>query len=394
MSKKKSKNNKNLFLFIILFIIIIFLFHKNIYIKKINLLISYKNLDNEFKIILSKLNNNEVKILKYYKKIISPKISIISPIFNREKYILRFLKNMQYQIFNDIEIILVDDFSLDNSIKKIKEYQKNDERIILIINKKNKGTFISRNIGVLYSNSKYVFLPDQDDIINKKIIKLCYKYMEKYNYEIIRFNMFKRNGESTINENSKFIHKSIYQPELSTYMFYGNNELQITDYYIHNKFINKECYIRALNSLNKEFFNMYITLWEDTIMSYILYREAKSFYFLKNIGYYYIKNSQSITKNMFKISELKLRFIFVFLRIVFENSKNNKYERDMANALFTELNQNLNIRYRLSTLSFNSYFNYFTNVINMYLNSPYINKENKFLLNIFNNIIETTKKNK
>ena len=325
MNKKKSKNNKNLFLFIILFIIIIFLFHKNRYIKKINLLISYKNLDNEFKIILSKLNNNEVKILKYYKKIISPKISIISPIFNREKYILRFLKNMQYQIFNDIEIILVDDFSLDNSIKKIKEYQKNDERIILIINKKNKGTFISRNIGVLYSNSKYVFLPDQDDIINKKIIRLCYKYMEKYNYEIIRFNMFKRNGESTINENSKFIHKSIYQPELSTYMFYGNNELQITDYYIHNKFINKECYIRALNSLNKEFFNMYITLWEDTIMSYILYREAKSFYFLKNIGYYYIKNSQSITKNMFKISELKLRFIFVFLRIVFENSKNNKY---------------------------------------------------------------------
>jgi hypothetical protein len=164
MNKKKSKSNKNLFLFIILFIIIIFLFHKNRYIKKINLLISYKNLDNEFKIILSKLNNNEVKILKYYKKIISPRISIISPIFNREKYILRFLKNMQYQIFNDIEIILVDDFSLDNSIKKIKEYQKNDERIILIINKKNKGTFISRNIGVLYSNSKYVFLPDQDDI--------------------------------------------------------------------------------------------------------------------------------------------------------------------------------------------------------------------------------------
>ncbi len=392
MHKKKSKNNKNLFLFIIVFVIVIFLFHNNIYLKKINLLISYKKLDNEFKIILSKLNNNEVKILKYYKKIISPKISIISPIFNREKYILRFLKNMQYQIFNDIEIILVDDFSLDNSIKKIKEYQKNDERIILIINKKNKGTFISRNIGVLYSNSKYVFLPDQDDIINKKILKLCYKYMEKYNYEIIRFNMFKRNGESTINENSKFIHKSIYQPELSTYMFYGNNELQITDYYIHNKFINKECYIRALYSLNKEYFNMYITLWEDTIMSYILYREAKSFYFLKNIGYYYIKNSQSITKNLFKISELKLRFIFVFLRIVFENSKNNKYERDMANALFTELNQNLNIIYRLSTLSFNSYFNYFTNVINMYLNSPYINKENKFLLNIFKNIIETKKK--
>ena len=143
-----------------------------------------------------------------------------------------------------------------------------------------------------------------------------------------------------MNVNNKYLQKAIYQPELSIYMFYGKNELQIIDYYIHNKLIKKECYIRALNSLNNFYYNMYITIWEDTIMSYFLYREAKSYYFLSIIGYYYVKNSQSITKNMFKISELKLKFIFIFLKIVFENSKNNKYEKDMSNALFRELNQN------------------------------------------------------
>ena len=71
-----------------------------------------------------------------------PKISIISPIHNREKFILRFLRSIQNQFYDDIEIILVDDFSTDNSVKLIEKYQKEDERIILLKHKKNKGTFI------------------------------------------------------------------------------------------------------------------------------------------------------------------------------------------------------------------------------------------------------------
>ena len=118
-------------------------------------------------------------------------------------------------------------------------------------------------------------------------------------------------------------------------MFYGNNELFTTDYYIHNKFVKKELYIKALNSLNKVYLNTYITLWEDTIISYILYRNTNSFFSLKKTWYFYIKKIQSITKNMFKISELKMKFVFVFLKIVFEHTKNTKYEKDMFNLLFT-----------------------------------------------------------
>jgi len=81
-------------------------------------------------------------MIKKFEKKINPKVSIISPIHNREMFLIRFFKNIQYQSFNDIEIILVDDNSNDNGMKIIKEYQKKDKRIKIIRHKKNKGTFI------------------------------------------------------------------------------------------------------------------------------------------------------------------------------------------------------------------------------------------------------------
>jgi glycosyltransferase involved in cell wall biosynthesis len=140
-------------------------------------------------------NNNYLKNLnkfkigkKQFKKIENPKISIITPIYNRELYLIRFLRCIQQQTFQDIEIIFVDDCSSDNGVKIIEENKKDDERIILIKNKKNKGTFVTRNLGVLYAKGKYLIIPDIDDILNKNILSICYEYAEKYNYEIIRFN--------------------------------------------------------------------------------------------------------------------------------------------------------------------------------------------------------------
>ena len=395
IKKNNECRNKKKILFLILilvFAIIKYLFYEINNILNYKIFISYLYTIYELKKlkIYLKLCNSKLRIIKNYTKYNNPKVSIISPIYNRERFILPFLKIIQFQEFNNLEIIFIDDYSKDNSVKIIEEYKKMDKRITLIKNNKNKGTFISRNIGVLYSKGKYVILPDPDDIVNKNIIKLCYKYAEKYNYEIIRYKMYKGNGiTSTPNQvyilNNKLEEKSIYQPDLSSYMFYGNNELQIIDYYIHNKFIKKEIFIKALNSLNNFFINMYITLWEDTIISFILYKTAKSFFFLKKIGYYYIKNNQSITKNMSKISELRILFIFIVLKLVFEYSKNSKYEKDMSNLLFTELNQNINIEYIFSKKEFSPYFKLYNDVINMYLNCTFITKDNKIILKKFQN---------
>jgi hypothetical protein len=74
-------------------------------------------------------NNGTLLNKKKFMKNEIPKISIISPIYNREKYILRFLRSIQNQYFDNVEIIFVDDFSSDNSVKTIENYQIEDERI-------------------------------------------------------------------------------------------------------------------------------------------------------------------------------------------------------------------------------------------------------------------------
>ena len=188
-------------------------------------------------------------IIKKFKKSKNIKISIISPVYNREKYIRRFFKSLQFQYLKDIEIILVDDKSTDNGISIIEEYKQRDKRIKLIKNKRNRGILITRNIGLLSSKGKYIIIPDPDDILSQDILKTCYNYAEKYNYDIVKFKTYVR---APIDIDIKgyyysFENRPIYQPELSTLVFYDNNELRMSDYIITNKIIKREKFIIGLN---------------------------------------------------------------------------------------------------------------------------------------------------
>ena len=324
--------------------------------------------------------------LKIFKKLKNPKISIISPIYNRVRYIIRLIKSIQNQSFYDIEIILVDDCSKDDIIITLEKIKTIDERIVLIKNKKNKGTFISRNIGVQFSKGKYIILPDPDDIISKNILKYCYKLAEKHKYEMIRFLQYTGVSQINIKDNNK--KKSpIFQPELSLYIFYGNNELQIIDFFINNKFLKKDVYIESLNILKLSYLNLYLILYEDQIMNYIIHRICKSFFLLNKIGYYYLRNSLSITRNGFKMSYLRIKFSFFYLKVLFEFSKNNKYERDIENLLITHLNKNINIENKLSTINKKGSYKTLIDIINMYLRCKFIINGNKYYFKSLKNII-------
>ena len=172
-NKNKIFNYKNVIFIIFKFFLILLIGFYNKSNYSSTFFNIYSDLNNIEKYLIicesKKLNNKE--IFKYNK---NPKVSIISPVFNREKFIYRFLRSIQFQKFKDIEIIFIDDCSRDKSIKIIEETKKHDQRIILIKHKKNKGTFISRNVGILNSKGKYIMLPDPDDIISRNIIKNLY----------------------------------------------------------------------------------------------------------------------------------------------------------------------------------------------------------------------------
>jgi glycosyltransferase involved in cell wall biosynthesis len=333
----------------------------------------FKNIENYFNICNNKIliNNN-----KKFTRNRNPKVSVIIPNYNRGKYLLRLLRSLQNQFFDDIEIIIVDDFSKDNTINLIKEYQKEDERIILIKHHNNKGTLISRNIGIAKSKGEYIMLPDSDDILSENILKTCYEVAIKNKIEMIRFNIYLGNGNIFFDYFvNKLKVKIIFQPELKTYLFYGLGTLEQLDFNLSNKFIKRDAYIRALNSINKFYLNQYMINYEDGLMNYMLYRTAKSFIFIKKIGYYYLLNNQSISLKPKKNYEENFKFIFLQLKFIIENTKNTQYEKDIANSALTKLSSLFKENFIIT-----KDFKFYKEVIDLFLKCKFINDENKSIL--------------
>ena len=335
--KKKIKRDENIYFKLIFIIINIFFFKFNDSFLKIflsyflNYEFNIKNIEKYLKLCKSEklINKNKYRHNKF------PKVSIISPVYNREKCILRFLRSIQNQKFNDIEIIFIDDCSKDKSVQVIKDNQVKDERIILINNKKNKGTLISRIIGVLNSRGDYLIFPDPDDILSNNIINFCYNFIKTHNYEMIRFNLFTGRNILFKRRVKGLENKSIYQPELSTFLFYGKGRLLQIDFNVSNKFIKRKAFLRALNSVNEYYLNQYMITAEDGLMNYLFYRTVKSLFFVKKVGYYYIINKNSITRA--KLTDKILKGFFINLKLIFEYSKNNNiiFQKIMLNAIIS-----------------------------------------------------------
>ena len=152
--------------------------------------------------------------------------------------------------------------------------------------------------------------------------------------------------------------------------------------------INKRLFIKALNSLSNFYLNIYMTFLEDQLMNYMLYKTAKSFYYLKNFGYYYKRNTVSICKNIFKLFQMKMKFYFIYLKLVYENSKNIKYEKDIANYMLNIINAGLNIERELSSSSFSDDFYFYYDIINKLLNCKFTSEGNRLLLLKLKNIIQ------
>ena len=122
----------------------------------------------------------------------TPKISAIINFYNNKKTLSRAIKSIQNQNILDIEIILVNDFSSDNSLSIAQNAQKNDHRIKIINNKKNMGTLFSRSIGVLSSKGKYIFHLDSDDmILDKDVFSSILSIAEKDYFDIVSFKKIK-----------------------------------------------------------------------------------------------------------------------------------------------------------------------------------------------------------
>ncbi len=103
------------------------------------------------------------------------KISLIVPVYNGEKTIEKCINSILNQTYRNIEVIIIDDGSTDNTYEICKNMQNKDNRIQLI-KQNNKGPSLARNVGIEYAQGKYIQFVDADDWLEPSIIAECVKF--------------------------------------------------------------------------------------------------------------------------------------------------------------------------------------------------------------------------
>ena len=106
----------------------------------------------------------------------NPKISVIIPMYNEEKNILKVLRSIQNQSLQEIEIVCVNDNSKDKTLSMLEDFQKQDPRITIITNKINRGVLYNRIYGAIQSKGEYVTFIDADDDKVDELIVSCDQY--------------------------------------------------------------------------------------------------------------------------------------------------------------------------------------------------------------------------
>ena len=222
--------------------------------------------------IIKYINISKQGILLYKNNFIkskNPDVSVIISLYNRDKYINSTITSVQNQRMKNIEIIIVDEHSNDNSIKYIEYAKKIDPRIILIKNGNNMGYLYSKLIGSLYSKGKYILFLDSDDMICiEDFILVLHKEAKKGNYDYIEVNEY-----IEMNSHDKTIIKKKFNSML-----------------LWDKLIKKKClYKEIINRIGKDaLIKGKTTLIYNFILLFL--NDNKNFKKINKIGIFHYKN--------------------------------------------------------------------------------------------------------
>ena len=316
---------------------------------------------------------NKQIISQKFRIVEKPKISAIIPVYNSEKTIYPSICSIQNQNYTSYEIILINDFSSDNSSKVIQHLKEKDQRIKLINNHKNMGTLYSRNIGALMAKGEYILPLDNDDLFYlPDIFYFIIKIALKYDLDIVGFKSFRiGNYKDNINQiydlynYKKYLTNIIvYQPELSTWMISRKKRYQTHDVTIWAKCFKSKIYKNAVKKLAIKKYSVFISWAEDTIMNYIIFNIAGSFSFIDKFGIIHLHNKSTASFTMGY--NIKLIGELLLLDIIYNFSKYNSNKVYVIMCAY-----NIKKVFRIRKFINNTNLVYFKSILNKIINDKY-----------------------
>ena len=227
------------------------------------------------------------------------KVSIIVPIYNSEKTIKKCVDSLCGQTYLNIEILLIDDGSTDNSSNICDEYAKLDKRI-KVFHKENGGVSSARNVGINKSSGDYITFVDSDDYIEKTMIEELLTTLKKTKCDITICNRFfeHENGKIILDFNSKnciFEKKQYPQKSFYNYSISG--------------FVSGRLYTRRIifnSKKNTIKFNTEISIAEDDLFNYevIFSSDIVNISYINNKLYHYVLRDDGAINQVFNIKKL------------------------------------------------------------------------------------------
>ena len=266
-----------------------YFYNKNVYKKLQNIMeFDLKN----FKI----LNENRINYFNLKKNSCFPKISIVIPVFNSEKYLFDSLNSIINQTLKEIEIICINDGSYDNSLNILNYYKKIDNRII-IINQKNKGVNSARNSGLKIAKGEFILFFDSDDQLKSNALEIMYEFSNKNNLEILFFNVELIFKNKTIE--NKIIPFDIFYSIDNTKIIKNKTKLFL-NFLEKNKFIVSPCFQLIKHSFLINYkINFYEGIfYDDYLFNFKLLNSFNISYEMNQTFYYkFIYKNLTINKN-------------------------------------------------------------------------------------------------
>ncbi|MBP3615593.1 MAG: glycosyltransferase [Alphaproteobacteria bacterium] len=244
-------------------------------------------------------------------------ISIIMPVYNREKFLDRSVGSLISQTFKDIEIILVDDGSVDNSGKILDNFAKQDSRV-KVFHQKNSGPATARNVGLDNATGEYIMFCDSDDAYEPNMCEVMYKTICEKRADLILCSA-----------------KNEYGTEL--YKFKKN--LSIVDVFSDVVLWNKIFKKSLIDKYNIRFPDGYLS--DDDYFTFVYACVSKKYYFTNKVSYFYVtENPDGIcSMSLKKPSNLAVESHFYVIEAIIDFCKKNNFYKKYRKYIYDKIKE-------------------------------------------------------
>lgn len=243
-----------------------------------------------------------------------PLVSCIVPVYNVEKYLDKCVESIVNQTYKNIEIILIDDGSSDNSPNICDKWKERDSRII-VIHKKNGGLSTARNVGLDRMTGEWVVFVDSDDYIHSQYIEVLLFAVNKYKVDLASCNYVEVNENNIIEEEKIKSIKYIKKEFIKSSSVYGVTEdIKII---VWNKIFKRNIFENIRFPINR--------VCEDIGVLFYILDKIENYCMVDSTLYYYQYNQESIWRKKWSIDYMDRIDVVYEQYLHFKNKGDEKF---------------------------------------------------------------------